>query len=150
MIFQNTDQKVWSALREAALDSGFRIMGTATMHKSQPSFKGIKASVNGERVAATDVVLTLAKQRHTAVTTTYEAKPVVVEAIEHELAALPDAGGRLRSSSHLYAIAMSALVRRNCDTADWAFARVEDLLREQFELRRGGWCLREAAVATIR
>jgi len=150
MIFQNTDEKVWSALREAAVDAGFGLVLASTLHKSQPSFKGIKASQNGERIAASDVVLTLAKSRQTAVTSFADADEVVTQAVRQELEAFTAGSDRLRSTAHLYAVTVSALVGRGYDTSGWTFERLDALLARHFERRLGRWYLKESRVVGVR
>jgi 16S rRNA G966 N2-methylase RsmD len=125
MVFQNTDEAVWQALREAASDAGLHVLAATTLHKAQPSFKGVKAAQKGERVAATDVVLTMAPQPRDglAVTEEVNAEAVVMAAIETELAM--DGNARVRSVPHLYAVAVSALLDAGLDPAGWDFERVD-------------------------
>lgn len=130
MVFQNTDDAVWGALQNAAKQTGLDIVGATTLHKAQPSFKGIKASQDGERVAATDVVMTLRRggRVRRAVTTAANAEDVVTSALQ--LALDDSAVGRLRSSAHLYAVAMSALVDAGLPTSGWTFDRVAAIADE--------------------
>jgi DNA modification methylase len=127
MVFQNTDQKVWTALRDAAADAGLHILAATTLHKSQPSFKGVKASMSGERVAATDVVMTLSPIPRATQGVTILANPdlVVRAALEREIAT-PDSG-RTRSAAHLFAVAVSALVDAGLDAEEWSFDRVDGI-----------------------
>ncbi len=128
MVFQNTDDRVWKAIREAATDAGLHVLGATTLHKSQPSFKGIKASQAGERVAATDVVMTMAGhvRDKQAVTEGLNAVDVVSTAIEREMRR--GGGERLASTAHMYAVAVSALVDVGLATDGWDFDRVADLV----------------------
>lgn len=128
MVFQNTDDRVWGAIREAATDAGLHVLGATTLHKSQPSFKGIKASQSGERVAATDVVMTMAgtARDRQADTDGLDAVDVVSTAIERELRL--GGGERLGSTAHLYAVAVSALVDVGLATEGWDFDRVAGLV----------------------
>jgi 16S rRNA G966 N2-methylase RsmD/DNA-directed RNA polymerase subunit RPC12/RpoP len=143
IVFQNTDEAVWRAIQDAALDAGLRLLGASTLHKSQPSFKGIKAIQSGERVAASDVVLTLSgSSQHDAlpVAASTDADVVVREALRQELHAASSA--RLRTTAHLYAVAMSSLLGAGLDTQGWSFDRVAVLANdladapiEQLELK---------------
>lgn len=128
MVFQNTDDRVWGAIREAATDAGLHVLGATTLHKSQPSFKGIKASQSGERVAATDVVMTMAgtARDRQADTEGLDAVEVVSMAIKRELRL--GGGERLGSTAHMYAVAVSALVDVGLATEGWDFDRVADLI----------------------
>lgn len=127
VVFQNTDEAVWRAIQDAAVDAGLHVLGASTLHKLQPSFKGIKAAQAGERVAASDVVLTLSSGRRDAiaVTTVIDAEDVVREAIIQEIALASTP--RLRSTAHLYAVAISALLDRGLQTSGWTFARVAEM-----------------------
>lgn len=128
MVFQNTDDRVWVAIREAAADAGLHVLGATTLHKSQPSFKGIKASQAGEKVAASDVVMTMASSPNDrrAGTEGADADAVVARAIEKELSR--GGGARLGSTAHLYAVAVSALVDGGLATEGWDFDRVAALV----------------------
>jgi adenine-specific DNA methylase len=128
MVFQNTDEAVWVALRNAAFDADLEIAGATTLHKAQPSFKGIKASQAGERVAASDVVMTMRRRGRRvtrAVTVRNDPESVVRSALMLELAG-PSAG-RLRTTAHLYAVAVSALVNAGQSIDGWTFDRVAAL-----------------------
>jgi adenine-specific DNA methylase len=128
MVFQNTDDRVWGAIREAATDAGLHVLGATTLHKSQPSFKGIKATQAGERVAATDVVMTMAGQVRDkqADTEALDALDVVSTAIEREMRR--GGGERLGSTAHMYAVAVSALVDVGLATDGWDFDRVAEIV----------------------
>lgn len=131
VVFQNTDEAVWRAIQDAALDAGLHLLAASTLHKSQPSFKGIKAAQDGERVAASDVVLTLSSTSRRdvrAVATVPDADRVVREAVTRELESASTV--RLRSPAHLYAVAISALLDGGLDTAGWTFRRVRQLAGE--------------------
>lgn len=131
IVFQNTDEAVWLAIQNAALDAGLRLLGASTLHKAQPSFKGIKAVQSGERVAASDVVLTLSGSSHhdaLPVAAATDADAVVREALRRELHAASSA--RLRSTAHLYAVAMSSLLSAGIDTQGWNFDRVAILAHD--------------------
>jgi DNA modification methylase len=127
MVFQNTDDAVWQALRDAAGDAGLYVIGATTLHKAQPSFKGIKATQAGERVAASDVVMTLSPspRANGADTPAFDPDYVVTQAIERELAV----GGteRVHSVPHLYAVAVAALIDAGLDTSGWTFERVASI-----------------------
>ncbi len=130
MVFQNTNDAVWQALRDGAQDAGLHILGATTLHKAQPSFKGVKASQSGERVAATDVVMTMSSDGRDsrAGTTPLEPDTVVRQAFQQE--ASLGGGERLRSTAHLYAVAVSALVNAGLDASGWTFERVAELQAE--------------------
>lgn len=130
VVFQNTDDAVWETIRHAALEAGLHVLGATTLHKTQPSFKGIKASQHGERVAASDVVMTFSPKRRATggVTVTRDPRDVVAAAVRREL----DRGtvGRRGTIPHLYAVAVSALVDAGLSTEGWSFERVGAVVRE--------------------
>lgn len=130
MVFQNTDDAVWQAIRDAAADAGLHVVGATTLHKQQPSFKGVKAMMDGERVASSDVVITLSPKRRASigVTVSGDAEAIVKAAIERDLEA--GVAGRTRETGHLYAVAIGALVDAGIPTEGWTFDRVAALVRE--------------------
>jgi hypothetical protein len=126
MVFQNTDDSVWMAIREAARDAGFDLLGASTLHKMQPSFKGVKADIAGEKVAGTDVVLMLGDRDKQAVTRTIDPEVLVADALQEELARTTTR--RTASTQHMYAVAISALVAAGLPTNGWSFDRVTRVL----------------------
>ncbi len=127
LVFQNTDDEIWGAIRNAATDAGMHVIGATTLHKSQPSFKGVKGMQDGERVAATDVVMTLSPQPRArlAVTTSRDPEDVVLAAIQYDL---ETAGtNRTKEIGHLFAVAVSALVDAGMATEGLTFERVAEL-----------------------
>jgi hypothetical protein len=128
MVFQNTDETVWQAIKDAAKEAGLEILWASTLHKAQPSFKGVKGATNGERVAATDVVMTLSVGGRDTLAGTAgdDAEAVVIEALEAEIAS--GVSNRTAAAGHMYAVAISALVSAGIDTSGWTFDRVKALL----------------------
>jgi len=146
VVFQNTHGEVWEAILEAITSAGFGIEAADTLHKSQPSFKGVKAQLDGERVAASDVVLTLSRAQGrsgSGPARTIEADlSAVWSAVEHAIRA---AGGsrRSRSTGHLYAIALAAALNGGMQPTTVSFERVEAWLRERCREVEGSWRFRE-------
>lgn len=130
MVFQNTDDAVWQAIRDAAADAGLHVVAATTLHKQQPSFKGVKAMLDGERVASSDVVITLSpnKRDSIGVTVGEDADAIVTAAIERDLVA--GVAGRTRETGHLYAVAIGALVDAGIATEGWTFDRVAVLVSQ--------------------
>lgn len=128
VVFQNTDPAVWQAIRDAASQAGLHLASATTLHKRQPSFKGIKGLQEGERVAATDVVMSFSTSERATIgdTVALDAERVVVEAIEEDLA--QGEVGRVREVGHLYAVAMGALVNAGISTEGWSFDRIAALV----------------------
>lgn len=132
VVFQNTDPAVWEAVQGAMTASGFEIVGAETLHKSQPSFKGVKAQEEGEQVAATDVVLLL--RTHGVARPAATPRPlseVVWPALLAELEQVGAATGRRRSTAHLYAVAVAAAVAAGVPATEITFDGLETMLRER-------------------
>lgn len=137
LVFQNTDPAVWAAIQEGIDDAGFVVIGAETLHKAQPSFKGVKAQEEGEHVAATDVVLLLrsgpATKRSAPIVSLWD---VLWRAIELELNQVGSGSTRRRSIGHLYAVAVAAAVGAGLPTHEVTFENLEGLLRERGALDR--------------
>lgn len=67
VVFQATSAAVWAAIVQAGRDAGLELLNVETLNKGQPSFKQIKGTQEGERVAQTDVILTFSKQPNDAI-----------------------------------------------------------------------------------
>ncbi|MBI4331692.1 MAG: hypothetical protein HY673_10470 [Chloroflexi bacterium] len=61
VVFHNSDDKVWDAIRDSAEGAGFTIENVAAFDKQQKTFKGIKGEKGLERVSNMDIVLNLRK-----------------------------------------------------------------------------------------
>jgi len=136
MVFQNTDPKVWTAVQEAIVVSGLVVESADTLHKAQPSFKGVKAQQEGERVAATDVVLHLRSGRRLQ-TKRVPVWDLVWPAVLRELEVVDAAEVRRRSTGHLYAVAVAAAVGAGLPTSEITFEMLESRLRERFTFAEG-------------
>jgi predicted RNA methylase len=105
VVFQATDEAVWTAVISAAEDAGLHVIEATTMNKGQPSFKQIKGTQAGERVAQSDVVLTFA--RHGARCAVKSSDPYQVVADEIRVA---ESTGAAVSLGHLYAVVAAAQI----------------------------------------
>jgi 16S rRNA G966 N2-methylase RsmD len=142
VVFQNTDAAVWDALLTSTVEAGFSMERVEVLHKRQPSFKGVKAQEEGERVAASDVVLTLrraARRVGKAKVTGFEP---IWDAVSSELKRI-DISKRQRSSGHLYAVAIAAAINAGIAATGTTFAALEVWLNENCEPRDDGWHLME-------
>lgn len=128
MVFQNMDARVWQAIRDATVDAGLYLVGATTLQKAQPSFKGIKGSHGGERVAATDVVMTLSRTARVTEPGTGQRDPDRV--IRTALNAAIARGTPPNGAGHLYAVAVSALLDAGLATQDLTFDRVTEIARD--------------------
>lgn len=141
VVFQNTDTAVWEGILSVLADCGFVIKSAETLHKAQPSFKGVKADIEGERVAATDVVLTVSLGRSRGAPEKGELWRAVESALRSELTATHKPGSRLRSSGHLYAIALATAIGAG-QTEPISFSHVLSWLDKNC-VNQGGWRLKD-------
>lgn len=145
IVFQNTDPLVWEALLEAAVNAGFGVENVEVLHKAQPSFKGIKADQEGERVAASDVVLTLRRDGGSIRVRAHSTGFVPIwEEVTAELSR-KDLSRRQRTSGHLFAVAVAAAMRRGMPASSATFDELEDWLSAHCEQTASGWQLVEHA-----
>jgi hypothetical protein len=135
VVFQATDNSVWSALEEACEAAGFVVDDASVLTKGQPSFKQIKGKGEGERVAATDVVLTLRPRRRGRGRVVRHAPFLSV--LHREIAG----GQAAATSGHLFGVAAAAAVRSG--RTPLAFDDLLAILRENFHETNGVWTLRE-------
>lgn len=124
VVFQATDPAVWGAIIDAAADAGLFVVDATTMHKGQPSFKQIKGTQAGERVAHTDVVLTFGREGTAGRVTPIDLRRVVADEIR-EWAALRNA---VVHTGHLYAVV--AAVRLGAGQRPLSFEEVSDLVAD--------------------
>jgi adenine-specific DNA methylase len=145
VVFQNTNPSVWETVLEATVDAGFALERVDVLHKAQPSFKGVKAEQEGERVAASDVVLTLRRTHpsSTLVQTSALVQPIW-DAMTAELRR-QDLSRRQRTSGHLFAVAVAAATLAGIPANRFTFDDVEAWLRQNCEPTESGWRLLEAA-----
>jgi 16S rRNA G966 N2-methylase RsmD len=106
IVFQATSAAVWAAIVQAGRDAGLQLRDVDTLNKGQPSFKQIKGTQEGQRVAQTDVVLTFAKESPEEAPSTGEVD--VLRVLRNEVA---DArlNARPVSVGHVYAVVAALL-----------------------------------------
>jgi 16S rRNA G966 N2-methylase RsmD len=143
VVFQNTDSAVWDALVTSTVEAGFSMEQVEVLHKRQPSFKGVKAQEEGERVAASDVVLTLRRAERRVAKPSGTGFEPIWDAVSRELRR-SDISKRQRSSGHLYAIAVAAAINAGIAATETTFEWLEGWLNENCVIREGGWHLAEA------
>ena len=132
VVFQATSPDVWKAIIQAGQDAGFELVDVSTLNKGQPSFKQVKGSREGERVAQTDVVLTFSKQASRTVKTN---KRDVLKIIHDEFAKAEQAGTPV-SVGHLYAVI--AAYQLGDGQQPLTFDQVAALLSEHYRLDNRG------------
>jgi hypothetical protein len=134
VVFQATDPAVWAAIQRAASDAGFDLRDATTLDKGQPSFKQIKGQ-NGERVAATDVVLTFS--RCNGARRAPRSALTAVEAAESVLQGA-SAAGRAMPVTKLYASVNARLLAAGVEHVV-GYEELLAILREHFNETATGW-----------
>jgi hypothetical protein len=134
VIFQATNPEVWAAIQGASHDAGFEMRDATTLDKGQPSFKQIKGR-NGERVAASDVVLTLGTPRSRR-----RVQSTVLTPVQAATAALRRARteGRPMPASKLFADVNARLLASGAERV-LGFEELLSILREHFTESDEGW-----------
>lgn len=137
VMFHNSDDEVWSALQRAIDAAGFEVGSAVAFDKSQPSFKGVKAMLNDERVPAFDLVLHLRSRKATLKRHRMPVKEeVIVKRITDHLAnAVPSR----RTTPYLHSFVMRLLLEEGLAPNGWSYIAVEDLCRRHFEWKRNCW-----------
>lgn len=135
VIFQATDPAVWLAIQGAALDSGFVLRDATTLDKGQLSFKQIKGQA-GERVAATDIVLTFARTDDSEARTATRAR-TPVQAAEEALGQARESG-RAMPVGKLFAEVNARLLAGGSDKV-LGYDELLAVLHEHFLETALGW-----------
>jgi hypothetical protein len=133
VVFQSTDPAIWKAIQEATRDAGFSLVDATTLEKGQPSFKQVKGQVEGERVATSDVVLTL----HNGRTHTPQIESSPLEVVRTSILETT-AAGRRATTGHLFA-SVNARLLRDGHSQVLGFEEVNALLEENFDRSDDGW-----------
>jgi predicted RNA methylase len=133
VVFQATDPEVWQAVQGATEDAGLSLIDATTLEKGQPSFKQVKGAVAGERVATSDVVLTLRNGRARR----RRAGSTPLEVAQRAILDTAAAGGQA-TTGHLYA-SVNARLLRDGHSDVLGFEEVSSLLEQNFERRGDAW-----------
>jgi hypothetical protein len=136
VVFQATDPEIWQAVQGATREAGLALIDATTLEKGQPSFKQVKGAVEGERVATSDVLLTLrsgpARSGRGASTPLEAAQGAILDTA---------AAGRQATTAHLYASVNARLLRDGHEEV-LGFEEVSNLLAEHFERSGDAWAVR--------
>ncbi len=138
--FHNSDDSVWSSIRNAVDSAGLRVEAAVVMDKGQASFKGLRHEDKGERVANFDLVMHLASgdpagagaRRREA--DRAEIEKELLEYVAHQPASR-------RTTPWLHSQVMRYLLADGACPAGWSFAAVEALCSEILERRGNAWHL---------
>lgn len=103
--FNNSDGRVFEAIKKAARDAGFEIVNMLFLDKDQKSFKQVKGVKGEENVVGHDVLFNLRKPKGdeqasgTTPEVTHELEHLVMEVVRDHLRTLP---GRIKGDSKTY------------------------------------------------
>jgi hypothetical protein len=148
VMFHNSSDEVWSALQRAIEASGFEVGAAVAFDKSQPSFKGIKGRVAGERVPGFDLVLHLTRASKLRSMTAQLDSPSVDEIEEALEARLRDHLATATSTNHsttpyLHSLAMRVLLEEGLPLRGFTYERIEKLCHRWFQSDNGVWHLQK-------
>ena len=146
VMFHNSSDEVWSALERAIETAGFEVGAAVAFDKGQPSFKAVKGSLAGERVASFDLVLHLRRWNTAAVgirsgrhnATAAAAAKVVVDRLRAHLAEAPP---RRRTMPYVHSLAMRVLLEEGLPLEGFSYGNVEALCERHFVRDGERWAL---------
>jgi hypothetical protein len=158
VVFHNSDDRVWNAIRTAATAAGFTLENATYLDKEQRSFKGVKGEKGQERVSNFDVVLNLRKPRPRpalrapapAAQEAGEVAETVVRIVQAHLRTLPSAAdsapgrtsaGEQRSTQFLHSLVIQQLANSGRDFTGYSYEAVEMALRRFYRQVDGRWYL---------
>lgn len=139
IMFHNSDHRVWEALRTAAEQAGLRIESTVVFDKRQPTFKGVKALIENERVASFDVVLTARRSRPNRAAS---RKPPDLTVLRHVLTRHledPNVADRHRTTAFLHSLTVRTCLDRGWSLDGLSLEDVETRCEAWFERRGQAW-----------
>lgn len=138
--FHNSDDAIWSTIQNAVDSAGLHVQAAAVMDKGQASFKGLRHSGKGEKVANFDLVMHLASGNETLPTT--QRRQASRDEIEKELTDyVAHQPASRRTTPWLHSQVMRYLLADGASPAGWSFAAVEALCFDLFERKGNAWQL---------
>lgn len=157
VVFHNSDDRVWNAIRDAAADAGFSIENAVYFDKEQRSFKGVKGEKGEERVSNFDIVLNLRKAPIAiphirtdgqATDLPFDTESRIVSLIEEHLRDLTAGRGEMttseteqRTTQFIHSLVIRTLVPAGESLQGVSYAAIETILRALFRQVDGRWHL---------
>lgn len=151
VVFSNSDDRVWHAIRETASAAGFDLSNTISLDKKQRSFKQIKGERGEENVVGTDIIMNLHKRPRVqvAVQAIADLDETALGILRHQLKTLPE---RIRLDSHrysdslrttdaLYSVVLQELMERKLSNRGVTMPYIDTLCRSAFKKVEGKWYL---------
>ncbi|MGH8069732.1 MAG: DNA methyltransferase [Candidatus Entotheonellia bacterium] len=150
MVFSNSDDQVWSAIRDVVAAAGFEMVDRPLfLDKEQRSFKQVKGEKGEEDVVGTDIILNLHKRPRVQVT--IQAIPDIDETVlgilHHHLETLPERiqldparyADTLRMTDSLYNVVLQELMARKLSNRGVTLPYIDELCRIAFKKVEGKW-----------
>jgi SAM-dependent methyltransferase len=144
IMFHNSDYRVWETLRTAVEEAGLHIESTVAFDKRQPTFKGVKALTEMERVASFDVVLTARRSQPNRATSRKAADLTALRDILTAHLQNPSLPDRHRTTAFLHSLTVRTCLDRGWSLDGLSFKSVEALCEAWFERRGQAWYLAES------
>ncbi len=147
IVFNNTDDRVWEAIRLALRDAGLAVRHTSGLDKAHRSIKGVKGDQGEEKVALFDVIVTVQKTTYVPSAVPRGAVDVgaLLESVfaEHLAGLEEDLDGLSgqRRTEYLRDLAVRTLMARDLAVRDVGYPEIERILARIAERRDAGWYL---------
>lgn len=140
IVFHNSDDLVWEALRAAIEDGGLAIENTLIFDKRQPTFKGVKALVEKERVPFFDIVISARAQAGSRPKQTVSPNlGTLREVLTRHLSQNGSDNHRHRSTAFLHSLLVRTCLARGWSLRGLDLERAESLFGEWFAWKDEGW-----------
>jgi predicted RNA-binding Zn-ribbon protein involved in translation (DUF1610 family) len=151
VVFSNSDDRVWQAIRDGARDAGFDFSNTLALDKQQRSFKQIKGVKGEEDVVGTDIIMNLHKRSRVqvALNAIPDMDETVLGILRRYLETLPERiqldptryGDALRTIDSLYNVVLHELMARKLSNRGITLPYIDELCRVAFKKIQGKWYL---------
>jgi len=151
VVFSNSDDRVWQAIRDGARDAGFDFSNTLALDKQQRSFKQIKGVKGEEDVVGTDIIMNLHKRPRVQVAlhAIPDMDETVLGILRHHLETLPERiqldptryADALRTTDSLYNVVLQELMARKLSNRAITLPYIDELCRVAFKKIEGKWYL---------
>lgn len=139
IMFHNSDDRVWEALRTATEEAGLHVESTVAFDKRQPTFKGVKALMENERVASFDVVLTARRARPSRAPSRKAPDLSVLRDVLTEHLKDSDVAERHRTTAFLHSLTVRTCLDRGWSLDGLSLEEVEARCEAWFERRGQAW-----------
>ena len=151
VIFSNSDDRVWQAIRDGVRDAGFDFSNTLALDKRQHSFKRVKGEKGEEDVVGTDIIMNLHKRPRVqfALQAIPDMDETVLGILRHHLETLPERmqldptryANVLRTTDSLYNVVLQELMARKLSNRGVTLPYIDELCRIAFKKVEGKWYL---------